>query len=126
MDRLPEPGDPRASQEWTRALPAPVPAGRGDDLAAEERAALLAVFAALQERGYDPVRQLAHFLVTGEPAYITAHRGARVLAQKLDRVRVVEALVRAYLVAGAGAPAAGTARSTAINSLGKEDPRGSP
>lgn len=95
-----EAGGPR-SVEGTRRLPGLPPAAKGG-LGAEEREVLQAVLAALHERGYDPARQLAHFLVTGEPAYITAHRGARVLAQRLDRVQVVEALVRACLMSGGG------------------------
>ena len=88
--------DPPATAEGTRQLPV-LPLAGAAELDAEERRILEAILAALRERGYDPARQLAHFLVTGEPAYITAHRGARVLAQKLDRIRVVEALVRAYV-----------------------------
>ena len=96
----PEPPLPPVGREGTRRLPVLPPAG-DDALDPAERQVLAQVLLALQERGYDPARQLAHFLVTGEPAYITAHRGARVLAQKLDRVRVVEALVRAHLDPGA-------------------------
>lgn len=96
MDRVPEPGEGRPDQEWTRGVPLRSPRFR-TGLSDEERHVLWAVFVALRERGYDPVRQLAHFLVTGEPAYITAHRGARTLAQRLDRVRVVEELVRCYI-----------------------------
>lgn len=87
---------PPTPVEGTRQLPV-LPLAAAAELDAEERRILEAILAALRERGYDPARQLAHFLVTGEPAYITAHRGARVLAQRLDRIRVVEALVRAYL-----------------------------
>lgn len=94
---------PPAGSEGTRRLPV-LPLGGGDALDEAERQVLAQVLVALHERGYDPVRQLAHFLVTGEPAYITAHRGARVLIQKLDRVRVVEALVRAYLDPGLSPP----------------------
>ncbi|WP_203530584.1 IreB family regulatory phosphoprotein [Thermaerobacter sp. PB12/4term] len=94
---------PAVGSEGTRRLPLLSPGG-GAALEEEERQLLAQVLAALRERGYDPARQLAHFLVTGEPAYITAHRGARVLIQKLDRVRVVEALVRAYLDGGFGPP----------------------
>lgn len=61
------------------------------------RRALLAIYEALREKGYDPVRQIAHFLLTGEPTYITAHRDARSLAQKLERDEVIEELLRLYL-----------------------------
>ncbi len=55
------------------------------------------VYRALQEKGYDPPRQIAYYLITGEPAYITAHLGARSLIAKLDRDEVIEELVRHYL-----------------------------
>ncbi len=55
------------------------------------------IYLALQEKGYDPVRQIAHYLLTGEPAYITAHRNARALVRKLERDEVLEELVRNYL-----------------------------
>lgn len=55
------------------------------------------VYQALQEKGYDPVRQLAYYLLTGEPAYITAHRNARSLITRLERDELIEALVRHYL-----------------------------
>ncbi len=55
------------------------------------------VYAALEERGYDPVQQLAHYLLTGEPAYITAHRNARALTARLERDEVIEEIVRFYV-----------------------------
>lgn len=69
----------------------------GGDPSPEFRRLLRAVYEALQEKGYDPIRQIAHFLLTGEPTYITAHKNARSLAQKLERDEVLEALLRAYL-----------------------------
>ncbi|HEX6989748.1 MAG TPA: IreB family regulatory phosphoprotein [Bacillota bacterium] len=69
-------------------------AGRGP---ASAREALAAIYQALGEKGYDPVRQIAHFLLTGEPTYITAHKDARSLAQRLERDEIIEELLRAYL-----------------------------
>ena len=51
--------------------------GAGESmLSPEERRALQLVYQALRERGYSPVRQLASYLMSGEPAYITAHGNA--------------------------------------------------
>ncbi|MBT9259317.1 MAG: IreB family regulatory phosphoprotein [Clostridiales bacterium] len=61
------------------------------------RALLQEIYEALAEKGYDPIRQLASYLTTGEPAYITAHKGARVKAARLDRNAVLEELLRHYL-----------------------------
>ncbi|MFO8060307.1 MAG: IreB family regulatory phosphoprotein [Bacillota bacterium] len=55
------------------------------------------IYTALEERGYDPVQQLAHYLLTGEPAYITAHRNARALTAHLERDEVIEEIVRFYV-----------------------------
>ncbi len=59
--------------------------------------ALFLMYSALQERGYDPVQQIAFYLLTGEPAYITAHRNARALTAHLERDEIVEELVRFYV-----------------------------
>ncbi|MFW5896821.1 MAG: IreB family regulatory phosphoprotein [Bacillota bacterium] len=59
--------------------------------------ALHLMHTALQERGYDPVQQIAYYLLTGEPAYITAHRNARALTAHLERDEIVEELVRFYV-----------------------------
>lgn len=71
--------------------------GLGNGAAGETRLLLFAIYRALREKGYDPVRQIAHFLLTGEPTYITAHKDARRLAQKLERDEVLEELLRVYL-----------------------------
>ena len=59
-----------------------------------ERDILRKVHKALRERGYSPVRQLASYLMSGEPAYITAHRNARSLIVKLERATIIEELIR--------------------------------
>jgi uncharacterized protein (UPF0297 family) len=70
---------------------------RGEYPRLQHAEVLLRVYRALQEKGYDPVRQIAHFLLSGEPAYITAHQGARSLVAQLERDEVIEELVRVYL-----------------------------
>lgn len=63
----------------------------------EHAEVMLRVYRALQEKGYDPLRQIAHFLLSGEPAYITAHQNARSLVANLERDEVLEELLRVYL-----------------------------
>lgn len=75
----------------TRVLGKSGPAKRSN------REILKEIFLALSEKGYDPVRQIAYYLVTGEPVYITTHRDARTLAARLERDEVIEELVRFYL-----------------------------
>lgn len=55
------------------------------------------VFSALEEKGYDPVRQMVYYLISGEPAYITAHQNARTLIQTLERDEVMEQIFRFYI-----------------------------
>lgn len=52
---------------------------------------------ALIEKGYDPVDQLVGYLLSGDPAYITSHNGARSSIGKIERHDVLEELVRHYM-----------------------------
>lgn len=52
---------------------------------------------ALKEKGYDALDQIVGYLLSGDPAYITSHRNARVLIRKIDRDQILEELVRFYL-----------------------------
>jgi len=58
---------------------------------------LRTVHAALREKGYNPVVQLVGYLLSGDPAYITAHRNARNLIRQIERDELLEELVRGYL-----------------------------
>ena len=55
------------------------------------------VFAALQERGYNPAGQLVGYLLSEDPTYITAHNGARKLVSKLDREDLLKEMLESYL-----------------------------
>lgn len=55
------------------------------------------VASALEERGYNAVNQLAGYLITNDPAYISSHRGARSKIQQLERFEIIEELMRVYL-----------------------------
>lgn len=61
------------------------------------REILQQVYAALQEKGYDPINQLVGYLMSGDPVYITSHNQARTLIRKLERYELLEELVRSYL-----------------------------
>lgn len=61
------------------------------------RTILLEVVHAMEEKGYNPVTQIVGYLLSGDPAYITSHRGARELIMRLERDEVVEELVARYL-----------------------------
>lgn len=55
------------------------------------------VFDALEERGYDPVNQLVGYLISADPGYISSHREARKKVTSLDRVKIIEVLLRNFL-----------------------------
>ena len=55
------------------------------------------VYAALKEKGYNPINQIVGYLLSGDPAYITSHQNARVLIRKLERDELLEELVGSYL-----------------------------
>ena len=55
------------------------------------------VCSALKEKGYDPFDQIVGYLLSGDPAYITSYRNARVLIKRLERDRIMEEFVRNYL-----------------------------
>lgn len=48
------------------------------------------VVRALEEKSYNPVTQLASYLLCGEPLYITSHNGARNLIQQIGREELLE------------------------------------
>ncbi len=52
---------------------------------------------ALEERGYNAVNQLAGYLISSDPAYISSHRNARSIIQSVERYEIIEELVRFYL-----------------------------
>ena len=55
------------------------------------------VHAALKEKGYDPINQVVGYIMSGDPTYVTAYRGARALITKVDREELVEELLEAYI-----------------------------
>lgn len=55
------------------------------------------IYVALQEKGYDPERQIAGFLMTQDPTYITAHNGARKIAGRLDTAEVLADITKFYV-----------------------------
>ena len=38
------------------------------------------VYQAMTEKGYDPVNQIVGYIMSGDPTYITSHKGARSLS----------------------------------------------
>ena len=55
------------------------------------------VYLALTEKGYDPVSQIVGYVMSGDPTYITSHRGARSLIMKVERDEILEELLKDYI-----------------------------
>ena len=55
------------------------------------------VYQAMTEKGYDPVNQIVGYIMSGDPTYITSHKGARSLIMKVERNELVEELLRVYV-----------------------------
>lgn len=58
---------------------------------------LKTVFAAMQEKGYNPVSQIVGYIMSGDPTYITSHNNARSLIMKVERDELVEEVLKAYI-----------------------------
>ena len=55
------------------------------------------VYHAREEKGYNPVNQIVGYIMSGDPTYITSHKGARSLIMKVERDEVVEELLKEYI-----------------------------
>ncbi len=55
------------------------------------------VYNALDEKGYNPVNQFVGYIMSGDPTYITSHKGARSLIMKVERDEILEELFKSYI-----------------------------
>ncbi|MBQ1490527.1 MAG: IreB family regulatory phosphoprotein [Blautia sp.] len=55
------------------------------------------VFAAMQEKGYNPINQFVGYIMSGDPTYITSHKGARGMIMRVERDELVEELLTEYV-----------------------------
>ncbi|HHT69651.1 MAG TPA: IreB family regulatory phosphoprotein [Firmicutes bacterium] len=67
-----------------------------DKESSDTREILSKVWAALTEKGYQPLDQIVGYLVSGDPSYITAHGDARRLIQSIERNDLLEEIVADY------------------------------
>lgn len=63
----------------------------------EMRKILQTIYAALSEKGYNPVNQIVGYLLTEDPTYITNYKNARAMVRHIDRDELLNALVKNYL-----------------------------
>lgn len=61
------------------------------------REILKEVYEALSEKGYNPVNQIVGYILSGDPTYITSHKGARNLIRQVERDELLEKMVKNYI-----------------------------
>ena len=55
------------------------------------------VYAALDEKGYNPINQIVGYILSGDPTYITSHKNARNLIRMIERDELLEKMVKNYI-----------------------------
>ena len=68
-----------------------------DENEAEMKKNLLAVYEALNEKGYNSISQIVGYILSEDPTYITTPNNARSLVRRLDRDELLQAMVKCYL-----------------------------
>ncbi len=68
-----------------------------DDREGEIKDILLQVYAALNEKGYNPINQIVGYILSEDPTYITNHKNARSLIRRIDRDDLLNMMLKNYL-----------------------------
>ncbi len=55
------------------------------------------VYAALVEKGYNPINQIVGYILSGDPTYITNHKDARALISKIEKDELLQQMITTYL-----------------------------
>ena len=63
----------------------------------DKKEALVEIYTALTDRGYNAVDQIVGYLTSGDPSYITSHNNARTLILTIDRDELLEEILTSYL-----------------------------
>ena len=69
----------------------------GDQTEQEIRRILTVVYDSLKEKGYNPINQIVGYLMSGDPTYITSHKGARSLIMRAERDEIIELFFEDYI-----------------------------
>ena len=54
------------------------------------------VYKAIQEKGYDPVRQIAGYILSEDPTYIPDHMGARGMIRHISSDELLKIFINSY------------------------------
>ena len=68
-----------------------------DDKEKEIKQTLTVIYDALRQKGYNPINQIVGYIMSGDPTYITSHKGARSMIMKVERDELVEELLKEYI-----------------------------
>lgn len=69
----------------------------GEDHSREAREIMTEVLGSLREKGYNPVNQLVGYFLSGDPTYITNHKGARAVIRRMERDELLEIMIKDYI-----------------------------
>ena len=64
----------------------------------DPKSVLTSVYDSLIEKGYNAINQIAGYILSGDPTYITTYNDARNLIQKVDRYELLKILIKFYLI----------------------------
>ncbi|CDC96415.1 uPF0297 protein ROSEINA2194_01033 [Roseburia sp. CAG:380] len=67
------------------------------DMDFEVKDVIARIYEALTEKGYNPVNQIVGYVMSGDPTYITSHKGARSLIMRVERDEIIEVLLEDYI-----------------------------
>ena len=67
------------------------------DMDFEVKDVIARIYEALTEMGYNPVNQIVGYVMSGDPTYITSHKGARSLIMRVERDEIIEVLLEDYI-----------------------------
>ena len=69
-----------------------------DDInAANIKETLISVCEDLEEREYDPIKQILGYLISGDPGYISSYKECRKRIMLLDRNAILEVVLKEYI-----------------------------
>lgn len=74
-----------------------IPFSIKQDQEQEMKKILKTVYAALEEKGYNPINQIVGYILSEDPTYITTHNNARSVIRRVDRDELLQTLVKDYL-----------------------------
>ena len=79
--------------EQTIDLPVTPPLSKEDEL----KGTMKEIYIALCEKGYDPARQIAGYILSEDPVYITNWKNARGLMARVNRDELLVEIIKNYL-----------------------------